>query len=132
MTMTKNNSQTISHKNAAIAFLRLVVARKIREAYATYIRQDMIHHNTAFAGDAASLEKAMEESHSLHPHTVIEFKHALEDGDLVAVHSHVRMQPEDPGFAVVHLFRFEDDKIIEMWDIGQAVPKDSPNINGMF
>ncbi len=121
-----------TRKDAAVSFLCLVVARKIREAYATYVRPDMRHHNPFFAGDAASLEQGMEESHARFPHTSLEVKHTLEDGDLVAVHSHVRLQPDEPGFATVHLFRFEGDRIAELWDIGQPVPKDSPNEHGMF
>jgi predicted SnoaL-like aldol condensation-catalyzing enzyme len=42
------------------------------------------------------------------------------------------MNPEDRGFALVHIFRFAGDRIIEMWDIAQAVPEISPNKNGMF
>jgi predicted SnoaL-like aldol condensation-catalyzing enzyme len=34
--------------------------------------------------------------------------------------------------AVVHIVRFDGEKIAEMWDVGQAVPADSPNENGMF
>jgi predicted SnoaL-like aldol condensation-catalyzing enzyme len=130
--MTKSNLQNPSHKNAAISFLHFIVAGKIREAYATYTAKEMRHHNTEFAGDAASLEKAMEVNHSQYPHKIIDIKHALEDDDLVAVHSHVRMRTEEPGIAVVHFFRFEDDRIIEMWDIRQAVPENSTNENGMF
>ena len=44
----------------------------------------------------------------------------------------IGVQPGDPGVAVVHVFRFEGDRIAEFWDIGQPVPKDSPNANGMF
>lgn len=121
-----------TNKEAAISFLRHVVSGKIREAYATYVAKDMRHHNMMFAGDAASLEKAMEENHSQFPSKVIEVKRALEDGDLVAVHSHVRLRANEPGFATVHIFRFEGHRIVEMWDIGQPVPQESPNKNGMF
>jgi len=38
----------------------------------------------------------------------------------------------DRGAAVVHIFRFEDDRIVELWDLGQAIPQDSPNRHGMF
>ena len=34
--------------------------------------------------------------------------------------------------AVVHFFRFEKGRIAEMWDVGQEIPSDSPNENGMF
>lgn len=115
-----------------MSFLRLVVAGKIREAYATYVSPDMRHHNMAFAGDAASLEKAMEENHVKCPNKILDVKRALEDGDLVAVHSHIRLRAVEPGFAAVHIFRFEGDRIVEMWDMGQPVSEKSPNANGMF
>ena len=130
--MAIDSSSKASHKEAATSFLRLVVAGKIREVYATYVRPDMRHHNMAFAEDPASLEKAMEENHSKHPHKVLDIKHTLEDGDLVAVHSHIRPHAADPGFAAVHLFRFGGDRIAELWDIEQPVPVESPNKIGMF
>ena len=55
-----------------MSFLSLVVAGNIREAYATYVSPDMRHHNMAFAGDAASLEKAMEENHVQFPHKILD------------------------------------------------------------
>lgn len=66
------------------------------------------------------------------PSKRLDILHVLEDGDLVAVHSHVRQTPDDRGAAMVHLFRFEGDRIAELWDIGQPVPAESPNPNGMF
>ena len=57
---------------------------------------------------------------------------ALEDGDLVAVHSHVQQKQDDRGAAVVHIFRFDGDRIAELWDVGQAVPADAVNRDGMF
>ena len=130
--MTTGRSSKIARKAAATSFLRLVAAGRIREAYASYVGPDMRHHNMAFAGDAASLEKAMEENHALYPHRILDIKQTLGDGDLVAVHSHIRLRPADAGFAVVHLFRFDGDRIVEMWDMVQAVPEESPNKNGMF
>jgi predicted SnoaL-like aldol condensation-catalyzing enzyme len=56
----------------------------------------------------------------------------MQDGDCVAVHSHVRLRAAEPGIAAVHLFRFKNNRIVEMGDIGQAVPESSPNENGMF
>jgi predicted SnoaL-like aldol condensation-catalyzing enzyme len=38
----------------------------------------------------------------------------------------------ETGIAAVHLFRFQGDRIVEMWDCGQPVPADSLNKNGMF
>ena len=75
---------------------------------------------------------AMEDNARQNPDKQLEVLHTLEDGDLVAVHSHVRPRPDDRGGVVVHLFRFEGDRIAELWDIGQPVPAESVNRNGMF
>ncbi len=75
---------------------------------------------------------AMEENAARNPNKVLEIQRALQDGDLVAVHSRVRQKPEDPGVAVVHIFRFQGNLIAELWDVGQAVPEKSPNQYGMF
>jgi predicted SnoaL-like aldol condensation-catalyzing enzyme len=37
---------------------------------------------------------------------------------------------EHTGIAVVHLFRFEGDKIAEFWDVAQILPDPAPNENG--
>jgi predicted SnoaL-like aldol condensation-catalyzing enzyme len=92
----------------------------------------MKHHNVYFAGDAKSLEQAMIENHERFPHKTMEVKHAVEEGVIVIVHSHVLLKPGDAGVALVHIFRFEGEKIAEMWDLGQQVPDVSPNEHGMF
>ncbi len=42
------------------------------------------------------------------------------------------MKAGDPWFALVHIFRFKEDRVAELWDIAQPVPADSPNEHGMF
>jgi predicted SnoaL-like aldol condensation-catalyzing enzyme len=120
------------NKEAASTFLRMVLAGKIREAYGKFVAPDFKHHNAYFAGDRQSLMLAMEEAHLLQPNKEFEIKHSVAEGDMVAVHSHLRPKPGEPGMAVLHLFRFHDGKIVELWDLGQPIPKDLPNQNGMF
>jgi predicted SnoaL-like aldol condensation-catalyzing enzyme len=74
----------------------------------------------------------MEENARDNPNKTLDMKLAIEEGDLVAVHSHVRLKPDRPGGAVVHIFRFEEGRIVELWDVGQEVPEQSPNQYGMF
>ena len=125
-------SRAISHKEAAISFLQLVASGNVREAYQNYLGANFRHHNPLFRGDADSLRIAMEENAAKQPDKVLEILHVLEAGDLVAVHSHIRQSPDDRGAAVVHIFRFEGDRVVELWDIGQPVPENSANENGMF
>ena len=113
-------------------FLRLAASGNAREAFRKYAGPEFRHHNAYFPSDAESLKTAMEENAAQNPNKVLEIQRALQDGDLVAVHSHVRQHPGDRGAAMVHIFRFQGDRIVELWDVGQAVPESSPNELGMF
>ena len=130
--MTMSSTEKDSHKAAAIHFLQLASSGKVKQAYRGYVGAGFRHHNPYFQGDAATLMAAMEENAASNPDKAIEVLRALEEGDLVAVHARVRMKPGDLGIATIHLFRFERDRIVELWDVGQPVPEDSPNSNGMF
>ena len=128
----KAQATTASKKEAAEEFLRLSAKGEVRHAYEKFIAPEFRHHNAYFPGDAESLKAAMEDNHRKNPHKVLEIERSLEDGDLVAVHSRVSLSPGDNGMALVHIFRFKDGRIAELWDIGQPVPQDCPNQHGMF
>lgn len=118
-------------KEVATSFLQLASSGRLDEAYAL-VSPDFRHHNAYFAGDAESLKAGMAAAHKQFPNTSLAVQHVLETDDLVAVHSRVRHSPETPEIAVVHIFRFENDQIAELWDVGMEAPKDSPNKNGLF
>ena len=123
----------MSRKESAAAFLKMAGTGKVEDAYARFIAPDFIHHNPYFKGDRASLKLAMAEAHAKSPNKLIDVKRIFEDGDFVITHSLVvRGNPSDPDVAVVHIFRFDGDKVAELWDLGQLLSKDSPNEFGAF
>ena len=119
-------------KETAQDFLKLCARGDSRKAFELYVHKDFKHHNAYFKGDANTLMVAMEDSHKKSPNKEFKMLRALEDGDLVAVHSFVKQDQFEKGFVVMHIMRFEDDKIMELWDFGQEIPKDMPNENGMI
>jgi uncharacterized protein YndB with AHSA1/START domain/predicted SnoaL-like aldol condensation-catalyzing enzyme len=119
-------------KEAAANFLKMVAAGKISEAYDTYISPSFIHHNQYFKGDRESLRIAMTEAGRANPNKTIEIRKVIEDNGIVTTLSHVRQKPDDRGGIVVHMFRFQDGKVVELWDVGQPLAEDSPNENGPF
>jgi predicted SnoaL-like aldol condensation-catalyzing enzyme len=121
------------HKEAAKSFLKMAGMGKVQEAYDQYVAPSFIHHNPYFKGDRQSLLKGMQEASKTTPNKSIEIKYVYEDDNTVITHSLVtRQDPEAPDVAVVHIFRFEQDRIAELWDLGQPISKDSPNENGIF
>jgi predicted SnoaL-like aldol condensation-catalyzing enzyme len=122
----------MTKKEMATSFLKMVVDKKVKEAYEKFISPKCIHHNQHFKGDAKSLMIAMEENNKKNPNKSLVIKRVYEDGDTVITLSHVKPSPEDLGVALVHIFRFENDKVVELWDQGQPLIKDSPNENGVF
>lgn len=123
----------MTRKEAAVSFLKLAGSGRVEEAYATFIAPSFVHHNPHFRGDRASLKAAMAQAHDRSPNKLIDVKRVLEDGDFVITHSLVvRTDPGQPDVAVVHIFRFEGDQVVELWDLGQPLSKDSPNENGAF
>jgi len=123
----------MSRKESAVSFLKMASAGRVEDAYARFIAPTFIHHNQYFNGDLESLKVAMAEAHATSPNKLIDVKQVFEDGDHVITHSLiVRGNPSDPDIAVVHIFRFDGDKVVELWDLAQILSKDSPNGNGAF
>lgn len=54
------------------------------------------------------------------------------DGDIVWLHVHSTNDENDLGKAVIDIFRVKDGKIVEHWDVIQAVPSIAANNNTMF
>lgn len=120
----------MKNQNTAVEFLKLCALESPKAAFEKYVNPNFKHHNQYFKGDRDSLMNAMIEADKTHPNRSFNVKQVFESDDRVAVYSQVVKDTME--IAVVHMFRFENGKISEMWDVGQVLQKDSPNENGMF
>lgn len=120
----------MTNKEITLSFLKMAGSGEVRSAYDKFIAVNFIHHNQYFKGDRGTLLKGMEEAHLKSPNKSIDIKKIYEDGNTVITHSLV--QKENMSIAVVHIVRIEKGKIVELWDLGQAIDTNSPNENGMF
>jgi predicted SnoaL-like aldol condensation-catalyzing enzyme/heme-degrading monooxygenase HmoA len=128
---TPVRDSSAERRRAATDFLRY--AREgDRAAAERLIAPGARHHNPYFAAGMPALLDAITGAASSAPDRKADVKRVLVDGDFVVVHSHVRHQPEEAGVAVVHIFRFEGERIAELWDVGEPIPADNPNSDGMF
>ncbi|WP_075791645.1 nuclear transport factor 2 family protein [Massilia putida] len=125
-------SDTITLKETATDFLRLTARGQVDEAFARYTAPGFRHHNPHVGADADTLRAAMKENAGRFPHMVFEVQRAIAEGPLVAVHSRAVMEEGGMELAIVHILRFEEGRIAEMWDIAQAAPVPMANRDGMF
>ncbi len=129
-------SKELSAKSKiALDFLDLADKGEVKKAFEKHVTSSFKHHNPRFKGDRDSMIDAMERTAKDFPNLTAKRIRVIEDGNIIAVHSHVQIVPEnkrDDGLTYMHIFRFNKDKIAELWDFGQPVPKDMNNVNGMF
>jgi predicted SnoaL-like aldol condensation-catalyzing enzyme len=122
----------MDNRDIATSFLRMCSRGQVREAYERYVSAGFVHHNAWFPGDRQSLLEAMERSAAAEPNKSFEVKQVIDGGDRVAVLSHLVRAGAGAEYAVVHIARIADGKIVELWDVAQEIPQESPNVRGMF
>ena len=70
---------------------------------------------------------------TLFPDMNIDIVRTIAECDPVITHGHFTLFPEDRGNAVMDIFRLDNTgRIVEHWDVVQAIPETSANDNGMF
>ena len=121
----------MDHKARALEFLTAARQGR-REAAAALITEHARHHNPHFAAGMPALLDAMVAAAQAMPEREMHVQRVIADAEFVVVHSRVCHRPGELGVAVVHLFRFEGDRIAELWDVGQPVPAENKNADGMF
>ena len=106
--------------------------RKPEEAVAKYIGPHYRQHNPGATDGPESFIKTVQWFAQNYPDFRMETKRIIAEGDYVVIHSHLILKPGDRGSAAVEIFRLENGKIVEHWDVAQEIPEKSANNNTMF
>lgn len=125
------NDQLEENKRIVRAWHELALCMP-EEAVAKYIGLNYRQHNPGSANGPESLISTMKWFTQNFPELRMETKRIIAEGDTVVLHSHLILKPGDRGSAVVEMFRLENGKIVEHWDVVQEVPETSANNNTMF
>lgn len=119
--------------NVAVKLLdTLFNDKEAEKAFELYGSEVYIQHNPTVADGPRAAIEGLSAFMKKFPDCEYMFKRVLVDGDLVAIHSHVRLNSEDRGSAVVDIFRIENGRVVEHWDVLQTVPEKPANDNTMF
>lgn len=125
-------SEQQTNKEKVIQFYQKAINEKDFEAAAAYLGDRYIQHNPVAADGKEGLKKFIGYLKANAPQYHSEIKKAFADRDYVILHVHNIPVPGARGKAIVDIFRLEDGKIVEHWDVIQEIPEKSANANGMF
>jgi predicted SnoaL-like aldol condensation-catalyzing enzyme len=106
--------------------------RKPEEAVEKYMGSYYRQHNPQAGDGAEPFIGFVHYFTQTFPDLHMDIKRLIAEGDLVVVHNHGTRQAGDPGMAIVDIFRLEDGKIVEHWDVIQDIPESAANNNTMF
>jgi predicted SnoaL-like aldol condensation-catalyzing enzyme len=130
-----SDSQEEANKKIVIDFYDKAINQKDFAAASVHLGDKYIQHNPLAADGPEGLKAFLEFAKQNLATYRTEFKRVFADGDYVIVHAHAKANPNDPadrGTAVMDIFRVENGKVVEHWDVAQPVPEKAMNTNTMF
>jgi predicted SnoaL-like aldol condensation-catalyzing enzyme len=125
-------SQLENNKRVATEFYDAAINRKDFAAASQYLGSAYKQHNPTAADGADGLRAFIDFLKTRFPNQRGEIKRVVAEGDLVVLHVHSTRGDGTPGRAIVDIFRVENGKVVEHWDVIQDIPAQAANQNGMF
>jgi len=127
-----NNQQLQHNKDIVTAFYETAINNKDFAGAEKYMGPYYKQHNPMAEDGKEGFKKFIDYLRDTYPNSHSEIKRVMAEGDYVILHVHSIEVPDTRGQAIVDIFRLENGKIVEHWDVIQDVPEKSANENGMF
>ena len=121
-----------TNKQTVLEFYEVGLNQRDFAAARNLIGPRYVQHNPQIADGIEGFEAFLGYLAKEFPHLRAEVRNVFADGDFVIGHVHGIRVPGQRGTAIVDIFRLEDGKIVEHWDVMQPIPEDAANLNGMF
>jgi len=124
--------QMEENKKVVAAFYDAALNQKDFEKAAQYLGARYTQHNPLAADGREGFKGFITFLKDKFPNNRSEIKRIFADGDYVIVHVHAMREPGTRGNAIVDIFKLENGKVVEHWDVIQPIPEKAANDNGMF
>jgi predicted SnoaL-like aldol condensation-catalyzing enzyme len=125
-------AQMEANKKAAMEFYDAAINKKDFEAASKFIGNRYTQHNPGAADGPEGLKAFLGFLREKFPQYHSDIKRAFADGDYVILHVHNIPTPGARGRAIMDIFKFENGKVVEHWDVAQDIPESPRNNNTMF
>jgi predicted SnoaL-like aldol condensation-catalyzing enzyme len=125
-------AQMEANKKTVVAFYEAAINQRDFEAASAYLGPRYVQHNPGAADGPEGLKAFLSFLREKAPNHHSDIKSVFADGDHVILHVHNVREPGTRGAAIVDIFKLEQGKIVEHWDVRQDIPEKTANPNGMF
>ncbi len=124
--------QQEQNRKAVVEFYEKAINQKDFEAASKYMGSRYTQHNPNAPDGPEGLKTFLGFLKEKFPGSRSEIKRVFADGDYVILHVHAVREPGTRGNAIIDIFKLENGKIVEHWDVVQPIPEKAANTNGMF
>lgn len=121
-----------ANKTTVMDFYESAINHKNYEAAVKFVGDRYVQHDPLIADGVEGLGAFLSFLRANFPNLRGEIKRAFADGDYVILHTHGVRTPGERGSAIMDIFKLEEGKIVEHWDVIQPIPESAINQNGMF
>jgi len=121
-----------ANKKTVLEFYEAGLNQKDFDAAAKFFGPNYIQHNPTAPDSIEGFKAFLGFLREKFPDSHNEIKRAFAEGDFVILHVHSVREKGSRGRAIVDIFRLENGKIVEHWDVVQDIPEKAANANGMF
>ncbi|MET4201995.1 ester cyclase [Bradyrhizobium sp. LA6.12] len=126
------SAQEEANRAAVLAFYEKGLNQKDADAALAYVGNRYVQHNPNAPDGPDGFRKFISFLREKFPNSHSEIKRSFVDGDFVILHVHSVREPGSRGRAIVDIFKLENGKIVEHWDVVQDIPENPANNNTMF
>jgi len=125
-------SQMEANKKTVMALYDAALNKKDFDEALKYLGPRYTQHNPSAKDGAEGLKGFIAFLKEKFPNNHSEIKRIFADGDYVIVHVHAVREPGTRGNAIIDIFKLENGKVVEHWDVVQPIPENPANNNTMF
>jgi predicted SnoaL-like aldol condensation-catalyzing enzyme len=124
--------QLARNKQLVLAFYHKIIGEKDYEGARQYMGAQYRQHAPYATDGHAGIAEWVRKFKESFPQHRYEVKKVIAEGDLVVLHLHGINGPSPHGESVIDIFRIENGKVVEHWDVIQPIPETADNANSMF